>query len=329
MDYFPPINGGSDPDRPYLNYNLGSGQEGSIPHAKAIEGPMREILAVIDAAGITRDGEDFTQLLDAINSLVSNNSVNKGLYRGVSGYRLSNNVTDIVNDLDIGTGVVVSDDFTDFIVLPSALTKRLDATFVAGNNNGGLDTGVKANSTTYHIFAIKDPTTSVVDVLFSTSLAPTMPAGFTKKRRIGSMMTTGAGAWRTFFQVGNEFRFLSPAIDVTSTTFGTSATLFTLPLPAGLKVLAIATIAIRYPAADGISHWTDPDLNYTTAPTSVIPSTPPLPNHATGGGSSADGRSSKEMQIYTNTSAQIRGVAALANHELRISTAGFIDERRI
>lgn len=72
MDYFPPINGDQlDPDRSYINANPGTGIEGSWPHAKAIEGPMREILKVIDEAGIARNGENFTQLYEAISALIS------------------------------------------------------------------------------------------------------------------------------------------------------------------------------------------------------------------------------------------------------------------
>jgi hypothetical protein len=70
MQYFPPVNGDQeDPNRPYINAVAGI-IEGSWPHAKAIEGSMREILAVISGAGLTPNGEDFTQLLEAIQQLI-------------------------------------------------------------------------------------------------------------------------------------------------------------------------------------------------------------------------------------------------------------------
>lgn len=76
MDYFAPINGDQlDPDRPYINANPGAGIEGSWPHAKAIEGPMREIVKVITEAGLTPDGEDFTQLYVAIQALIAANVI--------------------------------------------------------------------------------------------------------------------------------------------------------------------------------------------------------------------------------------------------------------
>lgn len=72
MEYVPPINGNlADPDRPYINANPGASIEGSIPPAEAIEHPMREILKVIVEAGLTPDGEDLTQLWQAIVALAA------------------------------------------------------------------------------------------------------------------------------------------------------------------------------------------------------------------------------------------------------------------
>jgi hypothetical protein len=57
-----------------------------------------------------------------------------------------------------------------------------------GTAAGALDTGAIANSTWYHVWLIERVDTGVVDVLFSLSAtAPTMPANYTRKRRIGSM----------------------------------------------------------------------------------------------------------------------------------------------
>lgn len=68
MDYVAPI--GGDPGDPYVDANPGTGQEGSPVSAAAIEHPMREIVAAIEAAGLTPDGEDLTQLTQAIEALI-------------------------------------------------------------------------------------------------------------------------------------------------------------------------------------------------------------------------------------------------------------------
>lgn len=70
MKYVPPLNGDlENPNRPYIDGNPTHGVEGSIPPANVFEHPMREILAVIEAAGLEPDGEDLTQLKQVIDTL--------------------------------------------------------------------------------------------------------------------------------------------------------------------------------------------------------------------------------------------------------------------
>lgn len=68
MRYIPPLNTtptGEDPEPAYFDGDAGTGQDGSYPSGKAIENPMREILAVIQNAGLT-PSDDLTQLYQAI-----------------------------------------------------------------------------------------------------------------------------------------------------------------------------------------------------------------------------------------------------------------------
>lgn len=67
MQYVPPV-GGADND-PYIDGNPSSGVEGSAVPAAAIEHPMREIEAVIVAAGLTPDESQLDQLLRAITKV--------------------------------------------------------------------------------------------------------------------------------------------------------------------------------------------------------------------------------------------------------------------
>lgn len=74
MKYQPPVNSQpteADPEPAYFNGNPQAGQKGAIPPAKAIEDPMREILAVITAAGLIPSETDMTQLLQAINLIAA------------------------------------------------------------------------------------------------------------------------------------------------------------------------------------------------------------------------------------------------------------------
>jgi hypothetical protein len=70
MRFIPPW-GSSDPNASYVDRNTPGAVSGSRVPAAAIENPMREIMAVIDAAGIDPSDADLTQLLQAINQLIS------------------------------------------------------------------------------------------------------------------------------------------------------------------------------------------------------------------------------------------------------------------
>ncbi len=157
------------------------------------------------------------------------------------GCALSNG-TDTEHDIDVTAGK--RRDLTDTvdIVLSGALTKQLDAAWAVGTDKGGLDTGAVANSTWYHVFLINDISNDVVDVLFSTSYAtPSMPSGYTIKRRIGSILTEGSANLRQFIQVGDIFRFLTPE----NSGFGAVTTGYTtkaIPVPPDVRVEAFGNI---------------------------------------------------------------------------------------
>ena len=70
MKYNPPT-GSVDPNAPYVGKNPAIGQQGSKVPPAAIEHVQREILAVIDAAGITPSESVLTQLRDAIQAMIA------------------------------------------------------------------------------------------------------------------------------------------------------------------------------------------------------------------------------------------------------------------
>ncbi|MBD9445750.1 MULTISPECIES: hypothetical protein [unclassified Rhizobium] len=70
MQYIQPF-GNPDTNASYIDRNSSAGQAGSAVPAAAIEHPMREIAAVIAAGGLTPSRADLTQLLQAIQHLIS------------------------------------------------------------------------------------------------------------------------------------------------------------------------------------------------------------------------------------------------------------------
>lgn len=110
------------------------------------------------------------------------------------GLGLSTNATDAANDIDIAAGAAASDASPFYLMqLASALTKRIDASWAVGTNQGGLDTGSVAASGTYYIWLIQRSDTLITDALFSlSSTAPTLPSGYDRQRLIGSVVRSSS-----------------------------------------------------------------------------------------------------------------------------------------
>lgn len=177
----------------------------------------------------------------------------------LSGLNLTNNATDLTNDIDIATGVARSGDDTEDMALASTLVKRIDAAWAVGTNQGGMDTGSVDASSWYYVWLIKRPDTGVVDVLISLSVAnPTMPANYTKKRRIGAVKRLSS-VIRPFIQVGGEFFWKSPTADVSVTNLGTSRTTYGVggSIPFGWRVKCLCNISIG--SGDGV-YVSCPDM---------------------------------------------------------------------
>lgn len=122
--------------------------------------------------------------------------------------------------------------------LSSAYAKSTGA-WAVGSGAGSLDSGSIANGTWYHVFLIERIDTGVVDVLVSLSATtPTLPANYTKQRRLGSMKTDSSGNWIKFIQDGDRFRWAAVVGDVSAPNPGTAAVTRALTVPPGVRVAA-------------------------------------------------------------------------------------------
>ena len=241
------------------------------------------------------------------------------------GLTLSNNVSDATNDIDIAAGKCRDSTDAANLILSASLTKRLDAAWAVGTNQGGLDTGSIAN-TTYHIWLIKRSDTGVVDALFSASASsPTMPASYDYKRRIGSIVRASS-AIKTFIQDGDRFQWAAtPVQDVNVTNPGTSAVTRTLTVPTGIRVLAkvsvlgYGTSAAANPQGVYLSDLSTTDVAAGTAVASVNVYTDVAGITQLG----------DVVDVWTNTSAQIRSriQVSAAGTGLIIGTMGWMDDR--
>jgi hypothetical protein len=128
------------------------------------------------------------------------------------------------------------------MVLPGNIVKATTGTWVVGNNQSGLDTGTIAASTWYYVWLIERTDTGVVDVLFSLQpVSPTMPASYTKKRRIGAFATDAGSAIINFVQQGDEFVWVTPIAVYSNATLTAGANAIACGGPPSIKTDAIVT----------------------------------------------------------------------------------------
>jgi hypothetical protein len=269
-----------------------------------------------DISDATTYGKSLLGLADAAAARSSFSAALKGQIYGLT---LSNNVSDATNDIDIDVGEAASTEAAPVLmVLASSLTKRLDASWSVGTNQGGLDTGSIAN-TTYHLWLIRRSDTGVVDALFSASAtAPTMPTNYDQKRLIGSIIRA-SGAILPFVQSGESFELKTPIRDVNASSTGTSAVLRTLSVPTGRVLEALFNVRLDSAGGEAV-YISNPAVN-DLGPSSSAPL-------STLGGSTSASITIKS-RCFVNTSAQVRSRMAVggATETLSIATLGWVDRR--
>jgi hypothetical protein len=169
---------------------------------------------------------------------------NKGISYLNNPITLANNATDANNDIDFSAGNAPLDDGSNQVLLTSTLIKRLDASWVAGTNQGGLFSGTKANSTKYYLFAITNGT--IIDAGFDTSpTGANIPAGYKGSYR-GMVLTDGSGNIRQFTRAGQYIEYVSDITDYNpSPTSGVFAT-YALSCPSKNNILAKIMVGQTY-----------------------------------------------------------------------------------
>lgn len=221
--------------------------------------------------------------------------------------------------MSIAAGQASDSTNTLLIALASAMSKTTSA-WAAGTGNGGLDTGAIANNTWYHFFLIEKTDLSAVDVLISTSpSAPTMPADYTYKRRIGSGLTNGSAQWLAFTQWGDLFQWNTPLLESTSANPGIAAVTQTLAnVPTGVNVFAwLNALTSNNLLGCYLSDLSTADL---------APAIGTSPNVTVGAPAAGAGA---QAWVRTNTSAQIRtrAYASGAGQQIYLATLGWRDPR--
>jgi hypothetical protein len=284
--------------------------------AELVNGAATQIIPDGFTATIICDGSAFRTT--SINSVLTElASIGVGLMANyLTGYTLSNNVADATNDIDIAAGVCMDSTNTSFIKLASGITKRMDAAWAVGTNQGCLDTGSLSDQT-YHLYAIKRLDTGVVDIIASADEdGPTMPDDYTVFRRIGSLPRE-AGAMIGITQRGDQFLRKVAVRDVNGNQ-NSSASQRVLSVPLGIQVDAL--IRVR---AENASGWSV--LFSALDVTDTAPSLVDAPLGDIGGTAGVADRAT--LSVRTDVFGRIRARSTVNTTDLQIITYGWIDTR--
>lgn len=169
--------------------------------------------------------------IGAARSITANNIT---LFRGhINGLITSRNVGTPNTKIDISAGAAMDEiSQAGFITSSSVLT--IDAATVGAN---GLDTGSLVLNAWYHIHLIGKPDGTVAGFL-STSLTPTLPSGYTLRRRVWSVKTDASVHFLAYTQNGEEGLWALETNDISIAPL-TTAVLGALSVPPDIKVNAL------------------------------------------------------------------------------------------
>ncbi len=252
----------------------------------------------------------------------------------IDGCVLAQDITNPLTVLVVGSGTCANST-TTFMFTFTQMGKDITATWAAGSGNGGLfPTLTLAANTWYHVFIIRKSSDGSLDAGFDTDVtASHIPPGYSEFRRLGSVLTDGSKNILPFHQYGDEFWWDTSVYDfgivgsgakVSGVNPGTSAVSIALTVPPNVKVRAVFHGYYYNSTPGNTQEWyassldsVDLAVNFSTC----IESAPFMPSNSESHGGT--------MQVWTNTSSQIRGRAAAsgANYSLNIRTLGWYDQR--
>lgn len=261
---------------------------------------------------------DATQVMANFNAVAGCFGSLRGYLAGVT---MSNDTSNPNVVIDTSVGMAESDDATTLMNLAVAFTKNANQAWGSGTGSGCLDSGTSlAAGQWYHLFVIQNPTSGVVDQLCSESAtAPTLPSGYTEKRRIGSFKTDASSHILAFSQNGDEFLWnTAPSLraDINGVSLSTTATSYPLAsVPAGIVSTAIVNAALSSSSgAVGVL------ITSTAEPTQTLAGNLTLYTNAAG--AAYQGR----LYVRADTGENIRAVATGAVTFYAV-TVGWVDPR--
>lgn len=138
----------------------------------------------------------------------------------IDGLRVSD-AAEVDHDRTFAVGAARDSTNTTTLVLDTAMTKQIDATWAVGTNAGGLFSGAVTTGW-YYLFIIEKTSDGTIDAGFDTSLtAANIPSGYSKYRVVGARKTDGsANLYPGRSATGGWFFYTTPVLDISRTNPG-------------------------------------------------------------------------------------------------------------
>lgn len=207
------------------------------------------------------------------------------------------NGTDATNDIDVAAGGCSDDTYAGRLTMSATCVKQLDVAFAEYSNPATPSGGrAAADNTTgakwFHVFLIGGSGKNT-QPFFATSLTPSLPSGFTTKRRIGSIYWTGSTI-RGFVQINDMFMWKATVQDLNGNV-AESRTNITVSVPGGVRC----------------SYWAVASTGGTTPGARLYVYSPEVDDAVPGKQNAqlsvngVDGFQQAEFHALTNTSSQV------------------------
>lgn len=267
------------------------------------------------------------------------------------GLRLSNDTTDVTNDIVIAPGAGTSEvhvidgaastlprDQID-LDLPVSIIKQIDVAWAPENydpdgySGGGRSGGRSSSSltnTTWHTYIIGgggNPCDVLChDSAVASSVIAAMPSGYTAYRRLGSPVRASA-AIIPFVQDGDDFNLKTPVLDENNTSVTDTASTLTLEsVPNGIRVCAYISVNLSV-SSSGLAAITFTDLSAADVAPATDTTAMGGPTVGVQAPAVTNLRAIGTARVWTNTSRQIRARAYTNATALGLSTLGWTDRR--
>lgn len=194
---------------------------------KATTATTDEFILQETGGGVTKKMTQLTLLKD-VNDDIANLEANPVMPSNyITNLEISTG-SDPNTEIDIAVGRARNSDNDGDIILSAGVTVDITAAGLLG-----LDTGSVAADSIYYIWLIYHPVSDLESLMFSLSkTSPTLPAGYTKKRRIrGARLTDGSANIITMYQKGDYSWFDAAPMDLDITVAPNSRSLLTVSTP--------------------------------------------------------------------------------------------------